>query len=467
MDPRDFYRIVITCRTQFFPRDEELPVEAGILKSGPREAGESPQFTFYKIYLSPFSDEQIQKYLRKRFSALKNEKRKLASIIVSKVPNLAVRPMLLAYIDDLIDSGKHFDNSYQIYTEMVAAWLERERGIVKEKDALGEFSRKLAVDLVLNREKRKSERIPYKEVEKLAKDFGIKLESWKLRGRSLLNRDAVGNYKFAHRSILEFLIAKEILDCDEKALSIHPSAWTEPVKRFIFEGHDDKPLCLKPSFVAFQGGDYQVKGMGKNVKIKPFEICCFPVTNLEYELFDPDHKKERNEYSDHDLQPVVNTSWHDAKKYCEWLTRKTGTEYRLPTEAEWEFAASGGGKREYPWGDRGPTFELANYFQREKTIASRQAEVSIASKKLMTVFRNRGKKPEPGEIVFKNLNKTSWVGRYPLGMTPEGLFDMAGNVWEWCEDWYVEKEKYRSVRGGSFGNNAGYLRCAPLQLLSI
>ena len=184
---RAFDRVVITCRTQFFPRDEEIPVETGIIKVGPRGAGEAPQFTFYKLYLSPFSDEQVQRYLKQRFPFLRRKRRQLAQAIVDKIPNLVVRPMLLTYVDDLIDSGKSFENSFQIYTEMVDAWLERERKHVADKSALRQFSDKLAVGLFLNRKQRGGERIPFDEIAPLAKKYKIPLETWQLTGRSLLN----------------------------------------------------------------------------------------------------------------------------------------------------------------------------------------------------------------------------------------------------------------------------------------
>jgi len=431
-----FERVVITCRTQFFPRDEEIPVETGIIKAGPRPAGEGPQFTLYKLYLSPFSDKQIQAYLKRRFPIWRKKRRRQARVIVDKIPNLAVRPMLLAYVDDLIGSGKSFENSYQIYAEMVDAWLERERKKVADKEALRDFSNKLAVDLFVNREKRGGERIPYHEIEPLAREFDIKLATWQLTGRSLLNRDAEGNYKFAHRSILEFLFAQRILAHEEEDIKMPPVRWTEPVKRFLWEGLNGKSLGLPNRFVRFEGGRFslgeielfgRLKGkkfkMKKTVDIKPFEMSIYPVTNGEYEEFDPSHREKRNEYSDQKDQPVVYVSWDEAVKYCRWLNEKMGDNYRLPTEAEWEFAASGGGKRQYPWGNGEPTPERANYYK-------------------------------------SKIGKTTPVGSYPLGMTSEGLFDMAGNVWEWCADWYDKEKQSRVVRGGAFVVDRPDLRCS-------
>ena len=134
-------------------------------------------------------------------------------------------------------------------------------------------------------------------------------------------------------------------------------------------------------------------------------------------------------------QPVVGISWFAARAYCCWLSlldiigqelesdRPAGL-YRLPTELEWEWA-TGGGEREYPWAsEKGPpTDKLANY----------------------------------DDIV----GATTSVGRYPDGATPEGLMDMAGNVWEWMENWH-EKHKgmYRSLRGGSWASSEGSLRCS-------
>jgi len=129
-------------------------------------------------------------------------------------------------------------------------------------------------------------------------------------------------------------------------------------------------------------------------------------------------------------QPVVGVTWYAAMAYCLWLSLLEGdkTRYRLPNEMEWEWAAGGkqgttGQKvRPYPWlEEKGePNATLANY--------------------------------------NKNIGTTTPVGNYPEGATPEGLYDMAGNVWEWMEN---EHEKYpssRACRGGSWYADA--LRCS-------
>jgi len=151
-----------------------------------------------------------------------------------------------------------------------------------------------------------------------------------------------------------------------------------------------------------------------------------------------------------DNHPVVCVSRNDVRAYCEWLSNKRGLSFKLPTEAQWEKAARGTDSRKYPWGNHEAFYNgkwHANY----------------------AVHYNWEQRGEDG------FEFTSPVGSYPQGASPYGLLDMAGNVWEWCEDWY-EGDYYRKstiknpkgpekgnllvVRGGSWSYKARYLRCA-------
>ncbi|NTV66222.1 MAG: SUMF1/EgtB/PvdO family nonheme iron enzyme [Chlorobaculum sp.] len=130
-----------------------------------------------------------------------------------------------------------------------------------------------------------------------------------------------------------------------------------------------------------------------------------------------------------DDQPVVGVSWYAATAYCLWLSllESSGKEtslYRLPTEIEWEFAAAGSEGRTYPWGNDPPTRRHASFDNNEGT--------------------------------------TTTVGRYPKGATPTGLYDMAGNVWEWMENSFgIDKDRdARALRGGSWGVEPVLLRCS-------
>lgn len=212
-----FRRVLLTSRTQFFPADEEIPQETGLLKTG-AVGMEKRTYQFRKLYLAPLSDAMVREYLRRRYSGLRLGARSKAWNLVRKVPLLSVRPMLLTYIPDLIDSNRPLRSRYQVYNELVTKWYERESPWV-DKDALDAFSSRLAADIFIHRSERVSERISQEQLEPLARRWGISLDDWQLRGRSLLNRDAAGNYKFSHRSIMEFLVARTYLDTVSAVLS--------------------------------------------------------------------------------------------------------------------------------------------------------------------------------------------------------------------------------------------------------
>jgi hypothetical protein len=258
---RDFERVLISCRTQFFSKDEEIPKETGKIKVGARAAGESAEYYFHKIYLSPFNDDQVTKYLKRRYPIWRYGRRRKAHAIVKKIPNLTVRPMLLAHVDDIVQSNRDIKYSYQLYEEMVEAWLEREQGFIKKTDDLRQFSELLAVDLYLNRRSRGSERIERAQLVTLAQEWGILLEDWSLSGRSLLNRDADGNYKFAHRSIMEYLFVSRFLEGEGKCLD---EEWTDQMIDFYMEilygNEEDCFRCARPILSTFTEAAFTSRG---------------------------------------------------------------------------------------------------------------------------------------------------------------------------------------------------------------
>jgi formylglycine-generating enzyme required for sulfatase activity/predicted Ser/Thr protein kinase len=181
-----------------------------------------------------------------------------------------------------------------------------------------------------------------------------------------------------------------------------------------------------------------------SVYLDGYWIGKYKVTAAQYKAFISETGHQAlpsyvSKYSPKDNHPVIGGSWEDATAYCKWLSGKLGVRFnfKLPTEAQWEKAARGIDGREYPWGNNKPDETLANF----------------ASK----------------------VGKTAPVGSCPIGASPFGLLDMAGNVWEWCRDWFDENYyqsspdknptgpksgSSRVVRGGSWGSVAGYLRCA-------
>jgi formylglycine-generating enzyme required for sulfatase activity len=177
-----------------------------------------------------------------------------------------------------------------------------------------------------------------------------------------------------------------------------------------------------------------------------FFISRFPVTNIQYEQFDPSHTIRRPPWAD-DNHPVVYVSAIEAEKYCVWLTNRTGQKFRLPTEAEWEYAARGTDDRSYPWGERLDAGHYANFADRRTTFPWRDQNLD------------------------DGFAESAPVGSYPRGASPFGVEDMSGNVFEWCLDWF---DMYRSTgrvnprgpnhgtkrvyRGGSWKSRASSLR---------
>ncbi len=185
------------------------------------------------------------------------------------------------------------------------------------------------------------------------------------------------------------------------------------------------------------------------VDLGDFQIGRYPVTVAEFQRFleAGGYQEERwwkaggsgqfgvpedwEKQLPHLTRPVVNVSWYEASAYCAWAG------CRLPTEAHWERAARGVDGRRYPWGSEEPSDERASF----------QGTVGHATP----------------------------VGSYPQGATPDGIQDLAGNVWEWCSDRYnndyyaesptknpagPEDGQTRVLRGGSWNDNPERLRAS-------
>jgi len=209
---QNFYRVIITCRTQFFPEvDKDLLDRLGMFSIG--------GFICPVKYLSFFSDEKVTVYLNKRFpkrfGLLSNaEKIRQAQKVIDRMGSLRCRPMLLAYIEDLMESPliHHEDNEYRIYDALVQSWLRCEQlkdEQISAKDLL-EASLVLATWLQIKKKRNISESELDHLIQKISKVKAVK--EIHIKGRSLLNRNSEGNYRFAHYSIQEFLVAKMLLD---------------------------------------------------------------------------------------------------------------------------------------------------------------------------------------------------------------------------------------------------------------
>ena len=219
----NYKAVVMTCRTQFFSQDSAIPKQTGLLKVGSNRAGASTMHEWKTLYLVPFDEAQIQSYIKKAIPFYRFTDRSKAKKIVSQISELAVRPMLLTQIPELVAAKAEAHNLWELYEFMVQQWALREQSWIPP-ETLKTLSKKIAVNLVLNRGTRGSERISQQELLELISISKESIDGWKLTSRSLLNRDSAGNIKFAHRSIMEYCFITAFIDGDDQCASIK---WTD------------------------------------------------------------------------------------------------------------------------------------------------------------------------------------------------------------------------------------------------
>ncbi|TGO01969.1 hypothetical protein PN36_32970 [Candidatus Thiomargarita nelsonii] len=197
----------------------------------------------------------------------------------------------------------------------------------------------------------------------------------------------------------------------------------------------------------FRMGDIQGDGYSNElpvheVSMDDFAMGRYEVTFAEYDKFAEatGRAKPDDQGWGRDNRPVINVSWDDAVAYANWLSQQTDKEYRLPTGAEWEYVARAGTETKYWWGNE---------------ISTNQANCQNSD-------------------CADSFDYTAPVGSFESN--PFGLYDMAGNVWEWSCSSYDSRyngqeqecatEQPRVVRGGSWRDSASYCRSAFHSFLS-
>ena len=518
-----FHKVIITCRTQFFPEVEEDSFKRpGLVATG--------EFTCPAKYLSFFTDDKVTQYLdnrfpKKMFGLLSNrDKIQNARKVIDKMGSLKCRPMLLSYIEDLMKSTiGQGDSEFEVYEALVQSWLRREKSKSPEinEKALLDACVILATVLQCRRAREINEEQLNQLIEKIAEIRPIK--KIEIKGRSLINRNSDGDYRFSHYSIQEFCVARLLLT--ERVFSPRKSIpVTDKIVEWIVASNKKPNLVEKLNFQGIQlsgmdlsgiqipgadlnglkldhtifggadlsgadlsGADLQksnLKGVnlqGANLKranlklaklefdislkmalnmvfihippgtfimgkgngcqvtlTKKFLMQETPVTQRQWQSIMGDYPSH---FKNDDECPVERVSWADAQKFIGKLNElEKSNAYRLPTEAEWEYACRAGTQTAYSWGDS-PDCSKANY----------------------------GNSSITKECKGINPGRTSKVGSYPSN--PWGLYDMHGNVFEWCEDLFgfkpewdpdetISLEGTRVIRGGPWGHSSRFCRSA-------
>ena len=185
----------------------------------------------------------------------------------------------------------------------------------------------------------------------------------------------------------------------------------------------------------------RASGYTLRVSVGRMSLGKYPITQAQYQ----EVMGENPSQFKGDERPVEQVSWEDAVQFCQRLSKQTGKEYRLPTEAEWEYAARAGTTTPFHFGET-ITTDLANY----------KGDYSYAS-----------------EPKGQERKQTTPVDSFPPNAF--GLYDMHGNLWEWCEDdwhddykgapndgsvWLSRKSMAKVVRGGSWNCYPIFCRCA-------
>ena len=284
----------------------------------------------------------------------------------------------------------------------------------------------------------------------LAKQRARKAKVWRLldEGRQTINEPITSPKKVAQAMDTLDIANKLGLDAEQQALYQQMYAklqqrHTQSHEQLAAAQHQNWSMSLVPAGEFTMGsatGDADELPVHK-VSVDAFFMDMHQLSVAQYARFiEATHHDVPPEWSlmnrpQNQNRPVANVDWADAAVYCKWAGK------RLPTEAEWEKAARGTDSRTYPWGNQPPTGLHAN----------------------------------SGKEVWSSHATLTSVGMLEEGKSPYGIYDMAGNVWEWVSDWY-DQDYYKTspsqnpagpsigthkvVRGGSWGSNAHGLRSA-------
>jgi formylglycine-generating enzyme required for sulfatase activity len=277
----------------------------------------------------------------------------------------------------------------------------------------------------------------------LAKQRGRKAKIWRLldEGKQTINEPNASPDMVAQAEDTLDIVNKLGLDDEQQALYQQLQEKIRQ-KHARSNGKTASAPLLDRSMVLVPAGEFTMGSLGGDPDEQPvhkvyvgaFFMDKYQVVVAQYGRFlEATHQERPPDWTIMNKQqnqnrPIANVDWAEADAYCKWAGK------RQPTEAEWEKAARGTDGRVYPWGNDPPTRFYAN----------------------------------SGKEVWSNHSALSPVGTFEEGKSPYGVYDMAGNVWEWVSDWYdpeyyqlsppqnpsgPRKGSHKVVRGGSWGSS--------------
>lgn len=464
-------KVILTSRKHFFL--SQIQEEAIIQKASPAtflKYAYKKNFKVARYYINEFDNEQIREYINKKYSNI-DDQESFYNIIdsVYDLRELAGTPLLLELINRTFPKLKikKSINTADIYMEYTSIWIDLhdDRSVMTKDGKL-----KLLLDLsskmftrggdhsINYRELDPPDRCCLKNDQKQQDDEDY--YRYDLTTCSFLNRDSEGNYRFQHRSFMEFFVALKLyynlnIIIRESNKSKNKIEKNNAIQNFLddiwkskakYEGKLPEYLIeinnryyntkTNREMIYVPAGPY-VKKCHNNIYLSGTEKNCFidkfPVTNHDFSFFieDNGYKNKKwwtnegldflkttsfeqprywldNRRNQHDC-PVVGISFFEAEAYAKWCNT------RLPTEKIWEKAANGIDGRLFPWGNDYPDDTRCNFN-------------------------------------FSNKHTTP-VTKYRLGRSLLGVFDQLGNVWEWVCEYASENKIERIVRGGSFTSN--------------
>lgn len=427
---KGFGQVIITCRTRFFSNELSQPIEVYL-----QQADTEAHRAFVSFYLSTFSEEEVRRYIKKKYSVWNRNKRRRAMEIIDQAPHLMEQPLLLSFAEDLLDGQRSYRHTYEIYEDLITTWIARaaypqppER---RERFQQSLYDLMLDLSMALYHKHHGGEGLFLSEGDVLAliERHNLRSEEIRADGRSLFNYYANQGYKFTHNSIMEYFLAQEAYHNPDFMREVS-FAGLDQAQRFLLE------QMITHDMAQVEGGYFLMGKADQQVRkqVDDFFMARTPVTMAQYQLFCEAKGHEWPGEPTWGFQadlPMVQVNWEDAQAYCRWLSSLTGHLFRLPTEKEWEYAARGGRKnRRHPYAGG------------------------------------------------KQLDQVAWYGKnserhpHPVGQKQPnelGIYDLSGQVWEWCQDWYqlelgaidresVDASPGRTIRGGSWLNHESSCR---------